>query len=364
MVATVAAAGLVLSGCSVAEGLFSGSTEETEDATAAEEQAPAFQAEPGIAGTTTQPVEVSFTPVEESMQNRLLAPAVDLRITEVAQTQTLSAAVYEDLTGEEAVIEAESMDEEDEPVETVAPAEGQVFLIANYASDDPKWEPRGNEPDSEASILIAGNEIAEAFSTDDGTMQRGTIVANVPAEASPDSAVLEVETDEAFQSLSLLDGSRVSSDVEHIYGVTGSTVEVVSAEEFEETFKTWVGDDARMAGSVVGGFLTPWMDSSDDGQGWAGTDQVYLAVDVDWAEIDASTADRSSIYLQLPDETTVRPDNSPVDSNFEDDAVFRIPVDTEDVTVVIEPEVEVIGGTSSNVDDWQPVEAELAIHAA
>lgn len=356
LVATVAAAGMALSGCSVAEGIFSDSGSQEDDA-ASTEQEPQFQAEPSIAGTTTLPVDASFTPVEESMQNRLLAPAIDMHITEVAEAESLSPEVYEDLTDETPVAE-----DEEQPVEAVSPADGQIFLIATYTSNDPQWEPRGNEPDSEASILLSGNEVGEAFSTDDGTMQRGTIVVSAPADSSPDAAVLEVETDEAFQSLSLVDGSRVATDVEHIYGTAESTVEVVSAEEFDETYKDWVGDDSRMAGSVVDGYLTPWLDSSDGGEGWAGSGQLYLSVEVDWADVDVTSSDHTSIYLQLPDETTIKPDNSPVSHNFDDNAVFRIPADTDNATVVIEPEVEVIGGTKSNVDDWEPIEAELEIH--
>src|SRR5699024_3257276 len=122
--------------------------------------------------------------------------------------------------------------------------------------------------------------------------------------------------------------------------------------------------EARIAGSVVDGFLAPWLDRRDGGDGWGGPGQAYLSLAGDGAEVDTSQPDHPSIHLLLPDETTVEPENSPVRSNFEDDAVFRVPVETEKVTVVIEPEIEVIGGTSSPVDDWEPFEAELEIHAA
>src|SRR5699024_10032550 len=301
----------------------------------AESTSPSVRADPGIVGTTTLDVDASFQPVEESMATRLLAPGVDLRIVDVAQSETISAEVYEDLT--ETRPEA---DESGEPVDTVSAAEGEMFLIATYSSDDPQWEPRGNEPESQANVLVAGNEVAEVFTTEEATMQRGTIVVSAPAESSPEDIVLEIETDEAFQSLSLLDGTRTSSDVEHIYDASESTVEVTSAEEFEKTYKTWVGDEARIAGSVVDGFLAPWLDPRDGGDGWAGSGQTYLSVAVDWAEVETSTQDHTSIHLVLPDETTVKPENSPVRSNFEDDAVFRVPVETEKVTVVIEPEIE------------------------
>src|SRR5699024_11218122 len=86
-----------------------------------------------------------------------------------------------------------------EPVEEVYPAQGQVFLVATFSSDDPQWEPRGKLPESEARILLGGNEAARVFRTEDSTMQRGTIVVSVPEGGSADAAVLEVETEGEVQ---------------------------------------------------------------------------------------------------------------------------------------------------------------------
>lgn len=367
LVATCAAAGLAMTGCSVAEGILSGSDSGQEASSGdSAEQAPAFQAESGIAGTTTLPIDASFTPVEESLQTSLLAPGVDLRITEVAQVQTLSADVYTDLTGQEPLIEAESPDGQDQSADAVAPADGETFLVASYASDDPQWEPRDNTPDSEASILLNGNEVADAFSTDEGTRHRGTIVVSAPADSSPQDVVLEVETDEVYQSLSLIDGTRVASDVEHIYGVAGSTVEIVSADEFEETFSGWTDEEQRIAGSVTSAFVTPWLDSSHGGQGWAGPGKIYLSVAVDWAEFEATSEDLSTIFVELPDGSTVRQHDPGVTlgSPFSDDPAFAIPAQTETLTVVIEPKVNVGAGASEKEHSWDPVKATLEIHSA
>src|SRR5699024_11081533 len=84
-------------------------------------------------------------------------------------------------------------------------------------------------------------------------MQRGPIVVSAPPESNPEDIVLGIETDEAFQSLSLLDGTRTSRDVEHISDASAGTGEVTPAEEFEHTHKTRFGDEARIAGPALAG---------------------------------------------------------------------------------------------------------------
>src|SRR5699024_7903547 len=289
-----AAAELGRAGCSAGAADSSrgsgGSAGGTQEADGGEQidDAAIVQAPADLAGSTSLAIEAEFTPVEENDEARLLAPGVDLRITEVAQTDTLSVEVVEDLGGEVEQTEDEA------PVEMVQAADGHVFWIARYNSDDPQWEPRGEVPDSTATLALSGNEVADVFTTSDGTMHRGTVVASLPTDSGADAGVLQVATDEKFQALSLLDGTRVASDVEHIYQVAGHQVEVTSAEEFEETFEGFTGQQQRIAGSVVGGFVTPWLGRSNNGQGWAGSGQVYLSVELEWAEFES---DRKSTRL-------------------------------------------------------------------
>ncbi len=318
----------------------------------------AFRAEPDIAGVTSMSLDARFDKVEDSDRTRVLAPGVDLRITGVARLDTLDVDVYADLGGN-----APSVNDEGEPIEEVYPAEGQAFFAVEYSSDDPQWEPRGDIPDSVASVVINGNDVAEVFSTADGTMQRGTIVASLPADSAPDAAVLEVETAGKFQSLSLLNGKRVNSDVEHIYDVVDRRVEIGKAEEFEETFTGWAGGTKRIAGSVVDAFATPWLDRGNGGDGWAGPGKTYLSVEVDWVDISGADDDESTVHLELDNGKTVQPDNDPSSlvNAFDDNAVFQIPATTQHVTVVVTPQVKVGAGSGAKVHKWDPVKAELTI---
>ncbi|WP_232286326.1 hypothetical protein [Saccharomonospora azurea] len=318
----------------------------------------AFQAEADLAGVTSRSIDASFSDVDDSDDARVLAPGVELSITGIAQLDTITADLYADLTGS-----SPGTTDTGEPIEAVHPAEGQTFYAVEYTSDDPQWEPRGEIPDSEVSVAIDGNAVFEVFDTSEGTMHRGTIVVSVPEDRGPDSAVLEVETDGKFQSLSLIDGHRVASDVDHIYETVGHGVDVTSAEEFEETFTGWTGDTQRMAGSVESAFVTPWLHRGDGGDGWADASNVYLSVEMSWAEFSATSFDESTMHLTLDNGKTVRPDNDPsgLRSAFQSNAVFQIPADTESVTVVVEPQVKVGAGNSAKVHDWEPFTAELTV---
>lgn len=320
----------------------------------------AFHAPADIAGTTTLSVGGELTAVEESDDARVLAPGVDLRLTEVGEFDVLPAAVYEDVTSSPARIEA------GEPVEEVYPAEGQVFLVATYTSDDPQWEPRGKLPESEARILLGGNEAAQVFRTEDSTMQRGTIVVSVPEGGSADAAVLEVETSGQFQQLSLQDGQRLRSDVEQVYDVVGAEVELGSLEDFDsfdETFTGWAKDTQRINGTVEGGFIVPWLAREDGGDGWAGSGKVYLSIEINWADNSSTTDDNSAAHVELADGTIVHPRNDPSSlvNAFADNAVFEIPSDTQAATLVVTPAVEVGYGSGAKVHEWDPLSTELTI---
>src|SRR5699024_2505490 len=135
------------------------------------------------------------------------------------------------------------------------------------------------------------------------------------------------------------------------------------AEEFEETFEGLTGEQ-RLAGSVVGGFVTPWLGRSDNGQGWAGNGQMYLSVELEWAEFESVSDDETGIYVELADGTTVRQHDpaSYLSSPFRENPVFLIPADSETVTVVLEPQVTV--GIEDEALTWDGPAAELSITAA
>src|SRR5690625_2892305 len=79
-------------------------------------------ADSGIAGMTSESVEAEFQAVEDP-DAVLLAPGVDLRITDVATTEVISPNVYEEITGD-----APTAEEGVEEMETDRAAAGGVVV--------------------------------------------------------------------------------------------------------------------------------------------------------------------------------------------------------------------------------------------
>lgn len=316
-------------------------------------------ADSGIAGMTSESVEAEFQAVEDP-DAVLLAPGVDLRITDVATTEVISPNVYEEITGD-----APTADEGVEEIETVGAAEGEIFFLAKFTSSDPQWEPRGEIPRTEGHLVVEASEGDRVLSTDDGTRHQGTLLVSLPETAEPGDALLEIETQEKFQSLSIIDGSRVSSDVPSVYESAGITAEVTKADSIDESFPAWASGDDRVNGEVVSAFTAPWLSRKDDGDGWAPDGKMYLSVEVDWRRVSATTFDESTMYVELPDGDIVHPQsNISIRPKFGDNVVFHIPVDVDTVTVVIEPEVVVGAGNSAPVHEWDDLEATIELSGA
>jgi len=314
-----------------------------------------FRADSDIAGMASSSVDAEYNSVEESDENWILGPGVDLRITDVAQVPAISADVYEELAGE-----GPGTNDDGERIDEVHAAEDHVFYVAKFSTDDPQWEPRGDIPASEARLMLGNSESDAVFNTDDGARNQGTLIASMPEDSSEDSVSLEVETDDKFQSLSLVTGERLSSDVEQVYQVHDKDAEVTSADEISETFEAWATGDDRISGNVADAFIVPWLDRSDGGDGWPSGDQIYLSVEVDWAKTESTTFDETKIYVELEDGDTVYPTNNEKPP-FKDNVVFEIPSETSELEVVMEPEVRVGGGGNAPNHTWDDLIAEVEI---
>src|SRR5699024_8701292 len=143
----------------------------------------------------------------------------------------------------------------------------------------PQWEPRGDVPDTAATLMVDGTEVDELFTTDDGSRHSGTVVASLPSDADVDDAVIELETDGAYQSVSLA-GKRVATDVPQAYPGPRE-VSVESADELDASFKHFIDGKTPIQGQVDSAFTTPYLDRND-GDGWSGSGKMYLSVSVDW----------------------------------------------------------------------------------
>lgn len=107
------------------------------------------------------------------------------------------------------------------PEETVQAPSGEAFLLVRLEANFRRW-PFASLVASEATVLELsvrrpGAEEPSRLELPDPTL-RAPLLLRVPADAAPEDVVLQAATFGAVQQLSLLDGSRVRSDVEHLYG--------------------------------------------------------------------------------------------------------------------------------------------------
>ncbi len=290
-------------------------------------------AEADLAGVSNVVRGVQTEPIEADDDTGVQAPGFAVDITASTMVRTLNVDAYEDITGDRP--EAE---EGEESPEEVRPADGYVFVVADYETSDPQWQPQDAAPGSEGRLVVDGAVVTSVLDSEESVRQSGTIVVSVPEDHDSESAVLEVETDGAVQTVSLVDGTRVETDVPQAYPGPVE-VEVADAERLDATFDHWIGGETAVQGEVVGAIATPYLPREHGGDGWAAPDQRFVSVDVDWSLNESVTYDRTTMRLEAPDGTTFQLVNKPrtlVDV-FGDPAVFQVPADLDELTVVIDP---------------------------
>lgn len=311
-------------------------------------------AETTFAGSSSLLDGDDLDPVDESDETGVHAPGLTLEVTATGETSTISSEAYEDITGEDV-----PRDDDDERPSQVRPADDHTFVVARFETSDPQWEPRHDVPDTKATLMVNGSRAADLFTTEEGERHSGTVVASVPRDAESEDAVIEIETDGAHQSVSV-SGERVDTDVPHAYpGPRDVTVE--SAEELDTSFDEFVKGKTPVQGRVVGGFTTPYL-NRDGGDGWSGSGKAYLSVSVDWKTPVHNTYNETDVRLEA-DGKTFQPINDPSSlvEWFKDDVVFQVPVDLDEVDVVIEAAYKNGPTSDAELIEFDPITATLAI---
>ncbi|WP_109471019.1 hypothetical protein [Ornithinimicrobium cavernae] len=294
-----------------------------------------------VAQLSTVP-DVAWTDVEQSPAHLVLAPGVSLRVTQTAQLDELDPELSSEV-------------DPAAPDGPTFPADGETFLLATIVSEDPRWETGDSRPaESEAQLRLAGSPAAGEAPLRLGSGERlqKTYLLSVPADAAPEDAVMEVVTGDATQALSLLDGTRVSSDVEAIY--QAGTQVTVEGEGWSHVFDGWGSGTHEVNGQVTGAVITPYV------KGWARPGQVFLGVDIDARDDTGVNEDITTIQLELADGGTVTPENdaSSLVNRFDERTWFQVPADSEQITLHVHPKGK--AGTKE-IDFESPVEVTLTI---
>lgn len=334
-----------------------GASGETAEAATVDTSLPTAQAD--LAGTTQLLRDVELAELESGAESGVHAPGLAVEITHAGVVPSISAAAYEDLTGS-----APEADEDGETPAEVRAADGYVLLVSHYETSDPEWEPRGSAPRTDVVAKTPGSDGVPLLSTsNDDARSTGTVVMSVPEDHSPEDALIEIETADARQAVSLVDGTRTHSDVPHAYPGPRE-VTLGEVEKLDETFEHWISGAATVLGQVTGAIATPYLDAGrGQGDGWAAPEQMYLAVEVDWHVSESTTYDETTIRLEGPDEQVFQPINDPkgLTDVFERAAVFQIPTDIATATVVIESAYRNGVLSDAKLIEFDPIRAELTL---
>lgn len=217
-------------------------------------------------------------------------------------------------------------------LEEVLPARGERFLVADLDRRPPSHLPHEALPGTYVErVLLDDVEVARpAHSAPEVEGLRSLqILVSVPEDITPERIFLESSLEGITQRLSLLDGSRVSSDIEQVYAPRPSLE--VAANWWQRTSEDpW----ALLAGFVVAGNVTS---VTPEGL-WAAPETLMVSLHV--CTYPGSGPAGGTLDLLLPDGSmaTPRGDHSRVFEAVEGGGVawFEVPADIEAATARVE----------------------------
>ncbi|TDP77970.1 hypothetical protein DEU31_2322 [Brachybacterium sp. AG952] len=372
----LAAPTLLLAGC----GLLPGGTDDEKGGDAAAGQADegaadgaAQAANPATSAVVDlQPTDVTDEAVAGRLMSRLeasqtlLAPRVKATVTASGLVDSLTAADYTALTGEEPPAADDA--EEGTAVETILPGERKQFLLAAWESTDSEWQPAVFTHNSTTLNITHGGNTTNIHvpQVAEGDAERsGIVLAIVDRNPAPEAMGLRAEIRDGVSEISLVDGSILVTPSPSLYerelGVEVTDAGIVETEVDEG----WVSGVMSVRGTVKSAFLTPYIDTVDYGGNlfWAAADELHLVVDLDWQmDFSSNVVDRTEAKLTLEDGTELRPaqdtDQIFYDSHGTHIATFTIPADERSATLTLSPRfTQVIDKDFEQVED--PITATL-----
>lgn len=300
------------------------------------------QMKPGGAEILDQVPELEFTELEQDDTTVVSAFGKQLSVTQTVQTTTLPAEVAEQITGTSGDFEEGAL---------VSAADGETFVVSVLQVDDPRWEPaeesvRGSS-EADTTLRVQGNPLTDPY-LDVSAGDQVTVEVAMPEEPQAEDVTVELVQDDGTQEISLVDGTRVASDVEHIYD-RPTTVEIGDGASWSEDGESRRGT-VTMSGQLTDGMISPMVPD----YGWANPGQVLLGLNLTTQELGDAHRDHSTIRLELEDGTTVQPESETrgVDGPFSNTAWFQLPADATEATALISVDM-VLGTTDHHVADLE-----------
>lgn len=278
--------------------------------------------EPGVAGTLNSvPADLGLKEVEESPANVVEVLGTRFAVTQTARVDAVPGKLAEQL----APMVFDYADE-------VSAADGEALYVAVVRASDARHAFEGEAPETTTTFRVNGDPVevdVPLLSAGD----QATVVVSAPEDAKPEDVTLEVVQAEAAQELSLVDGSRTASDVEHIYERPAS-VTVEKGHGWDVSFTGFTKKTEHLTGQIDGAEILPALPK----QGWAKSGNVFLGLDVSTNKLNSTDEDESMIVLELPDGTTQRwlEDPSNLQYRFKDRVWFEIPADAAKATAKVD----------------------------
>lgn len=234
----------------------------------------------------------------------------------------------------------------DAEAEEWAAPQGEILLIAQVAAEVPlvMEEERPVGIEYSEHVMIGDQEVPTVLGplrrSDEqfmgGVVSVKTVVASVPEGIAAEDACFEVRAGGIVQRLSLLDGSRIHSDLERWYTSR-------FAAEVEKVF--WQREDERfgtapvLAGYLLDATIAPML---PDGT-FAAADHLMLGLEAEVLETPDGVREISELILELPDGTAVAA-HGDASATFtprtEEIAWFEVPVDTAEVIAQVHLRIE------------------------
>ncbi|MGO1543551.1 MAG: hypothetical protein ACTHXA_04330 [Gulosibacter sp.] len=245
------------------------------------------------------------TTIERTDDNRVDIPGSTIRVTKITESDSLSR---------DAAIKVNTRipaSEERLPNEEIAAPNGEVFHAVRLDVQSNYW--LGADSSQLArpqfSVLFSDRE-QESFLIE--WMQGESILLfSASADAHPTDAVLQIEASGSTQQLSLIDGSRVDSDIEHFYAAANE-VAINEQDSLSERATDETGDTDAIYIGIDDAHLTPMTAE----YGWADEGNMYLAVNFNYNQHFTSSrvstgmdalpfGSGTTFQLRLPDGTVL-----------------------------------------------------------
>lgn len=267
-------------------------------------------------------------PVEPDPSRVLEIPGLRYRVSGARITPSLPWSEAEEL----GFLPADARDQEADGDQEVPAPPGEVYLLAELVVDAPAiFSPHLPEVDVHGDRLVIGGEPGEPWPRPMTSGSRVCIALTVPEDPDPEAAMIEVRCEDVAQRLSLVDGSRIASDLEHWYG---QWYQASPAQVWWERRDEARGGALLMAGAVDSISVHPALGDST----WPSPGNILLGVELAVLPPPEGLTPLPDLALVLPDGAEARPRGATAAEALEEPEHplriwFEVPHEVEEATL-------------------------------